>query len=132
MLDHVSLYVDDLQKGVSFYDSLLAPLDIKRFMTFEKTAGYGDGHHKFFWITTVGSVPPLPERKNLGFHVAFHVHNRATINAWHQKALALGAIDNGKPGIREQYHPHYYAAYILDIFGWPLEAVCHHPIEATT
>ncbi|WP_052045928.1 VOC family protein [Candidatus Paracaedibacter symbiosus] len=129
MLDHVSLFVDDFQKGLEFYDSLLEPLNIKRFMTFKSTAGYGTEHSKFFWITAVGALPSLSERRKLGLHIAFHAPERLAIDRWYENALKLGAMDNGKPGIREEYHPNYYAAYIVDIHGWPLEAVCHHPLE---
>lgn len=129
MLDHVSLFVDDFHKALEFYDSLLMPLNIKRFMTFKDTAGYGTEHSKFFWVTAVGSLPPIEERKKLGFHIAFHASNRLSIRKWFENAMQLGAVNNGNPGIREKYHHNYYAAYIIDLYGWPLEAVCHHPVE---
>ncbi|MNT79773.1 hypothetical protein D3C72_2191500 [compost metagenome] len=45
--------------------------------------------------------------------------------AFHQAALAAGARDNGAPGLRPQYHPHYYAAFVIDPDGYNIEAVFH-------
>lgn len=130
MLDHVSLYVDDFTHGLHFYDSLLEPIGIQRITTLDSTAGYGTAHNQFLWLTTQGALPPPEQRHLLGVHVAFHLHDHTAIRTWHARALALGAQDNGAPGIRPHYHPDYYAAYIIDVFGWPLEAVCHRPREA--
>jgi hypothetical protein len=41
--------------------------------------------------------------------------------------LAAGGTDNGSPGVREHYHPTYYAAYVTDPDGNNIEAVCHTP-----
>jgi hypothetical protein len=43
------------------------------------------------------------------------------------EAIAQGGTDEGAPGIRSHYHPNYYAAYVLDLDGYKLEAVCHEP-----
>jgi len=42
-------------------------------------------------------------------------------------ALAAGARDNGGPGLRPQYHPDYYGAFVIDPDGHNIEAVCHAP-----
>lgn len=47
----------------------------------------------------------------------------------YNKAIELGAKDNGKPGLRPDYHPNYYAAFFLDPDGHRIEAVCHQPEE---
>ena len=57
--------------------------------------------------------------------MAFVCRDRATVNAFHDAALAAGGIDNGGPGLREHYHPDYYAAFVHDLDGNNLEAVCH-------
>jgi len=58
-------------------------------------------------------------------HIAFRVSSRAAVNAFHVAALAAGGQSNGEPGLRPQYHPNYYGAYVLDPDGHNLEAVCH-------
>ena len=60
-----------------------------------------------------------------GTHVAFTCADRATVDAFHEAALAAGGIDNGAPGLREQYHPTYYGAFVHDLDGNNVEAVCH-------
>jgi predicted lactoylglutathione lyase len=60
-------------------------------------------------------------------HVAFAVPSRELVDEFHAAALAAGGEDNGAPGVREIYHPHYYGGYVLDPDGNNVEAVCHHP-----
>jgi hypothetical protein len=49
------------------------------------------------------------------------------VEAFHAAALAAGGKDNGAPGLRAQYHEHYYAAYAHDPDWNNVEAVCHLP-----
>jgi predicted lactoylglutathione lyase len=49
------------------------------------------------------------------------------VDAFHTAALKAGGKDNGKPGIREMYHPNYYGAFVLDQDGNNIEAVVHRP-----
>ena len=58
-------------------------------------------------------------------HLAFAAPDRATVDAFHAAAVAAGGRDNGSPGPRPQYHPGYYAAYVLDPDGNNVEAVFH-------
>jgi len=53
--------------------------------------------------------------------------DRASVDAFHREALAAGGKDNGAPGLRPQYHPNYYGAFVLDPDGHNIEAVCHTP-----
>lgn len=53
--------------------------------------------------------------------------DRATVDAFHAAAVAVGAKDNGAPGLRPDYHPNYYGAFVLDPVGNNIEAVCHFP-----
>ena len=54
---------------------------------------------------------------------------REAVDAFHAAALEAGGIDNGVPGLRVDYHPHYYAAYVRDPEGNNIEVVCYarHP-----
>jgi catechol 2,3-dioxygenase-like lactoylglutathione lyase family enzyme len=62
-----------------------------------------------------------------GTHVAIAASDRATVAAFHAAALAAGGRDNGAPGLRPEYHPNYYGAFVLDPDGNNIEAVCHLP-----
>jgi catechol 2,3-dioxygenase-like lactoylglutathione lyase family enzyme len=122
MLDHMGFAVSDYGRSKAFYEQALAPLGISLLMEpVEEAAGFGRDGKPFFWIETRGKA--VTGR----LHVAFAVDDRATVDAFHAAALAAGATDNGAPGVREIYHPHYYGAYILDPDGHNIEAVCHRP-----
>ena len=60
-------------------------------------------------------------------HIALAARDRAAVDAFHAAALAAGGTDHGAPGLRPEYHPTYYGAFVLDPDGYNLEAVCHAP-----
>lgn len=128
MIDHVGIAVTDTARSRAFYDAALAPIGITLMIEIGgadtesggDACGYGKDGRPFFWFgdnETVGK----------GFHVGFAVETRAEVDAFHKAALAAGGTDNGAPGIREIYHPDYYAAFVICPDGHNLEAVCHLP-----
>ena len=119
--DHVGLNVKDYASSRAFYEQALAPLGYRVVMAFDewKACGFGTDERKpEFWIAQ-------REPCGTGTHVAFAAADRAAVDSFHQAALASGGTDNGAPGIREDYHPTYYGAYVLDADGNNVEAVCH-------
>jgi predicted lactoylglutathione lyase len=58
--------------------------------------------------------------------------DRAQVDAFHEAAVKAGGKDNGAPGIRKDYHPGYYGAFIIDPAGHNLEAVIHERPETTS
>jgi catechol 2,3-dioxygenase-like lactoylglutathione lyase family enzyme len=121
MLDHVGFGVSDYQRSKAFYERALAPLGVALLAEPQgRAAGLGADGKAFFWIE---DRPPAIR----GVHVAFAAEARAAVDAFHAAGLQAGGTDNGAPGVREIYHPDYYAAYILDPDGNNIEAVCHKP-----
>ncbi|HEX3538218.1 MAG TPA: VOC family protein [Stellaceae bacterium] len=121
MLDHVTIGVTDLVQSKAFYDRALEPLGIVRlYADGPDFAGYGIGRKAFFWIGR-------REQVATGAHIAFTAADRGAVGAFHAAALAAGGRDNGPPGLRPQYHPNYYGAFVLDPDGHNIEAVCHRP-----
>jgi catechol 2,3-dioxygenase-like lactoylglutathione lyase family enzyme len=122
MFDHVGLNVKDYAASRAFFEQSLAPLGFRVVMAFDewKAAGFGTGEKPDFWISE-------REPSSSGTHVAFECPDRATVDAFHDAALDAGGIDNGPPGLREQYHPTYYGAFVHDLDGNNIEAVCHAP-----
>jgi len=128
MLDHIGFKVSDFERSKAFYLQALAPLGIGLVMevtpemtgTDSRHAGFGSERKPFFWIGT-------GETTRGGLHVAFAAPSRAVVDAFHAAALAAGATDSGAPGLRTQYHPHYYGAFVRDPDGHNIEAVCHLP-----
>lgn len=60
-------------------------------------------------------------------HLAFPGDDDA-VRRFYEDATAAGASGNGEPGERPQYHPGYYAAYVLDPDGNNIEIVNHHRV----
>ncbi|MET0818349.1 MAG: VOC family protein [Solirubrobacteraceae bacterium] len=119
MLDHVAIGVSDLTAAKAFYTQALAPLGVAVILEYPGAIGFGDHGKPDFWLREAAS----PTR----VHVAFGTDDRAVVGAFHEAALAAGATDNGGPGVREIYHPHYYGAFVLDPDGHNIETVCHLP-----
>jgi hypothetical protein len=53
---------------------------------------------------------------------SFAAANATAVNAFHAAALRSGGRDNGAPGLRPEYSPDYYAAFIIDPDGYRIEA----------
>jgi catechol 2,3-dioxygenase-like lactoylglutathione lyase family enzyme len=129
MLDHISLNVSDYARSKAFYEKVLASLGVKPLMEFGQACGFGRDQKPDFWI---GKGPTsFQQAEQLApitpVHIAFSARSRAEVDAFYQAALAAGAKDFGAPGVRPQYHPNYYGAFVLDPDGHNIEAVIHGP-----
>jgi catechol 2,3-dioxygenase-like lactoylglutathione lyase family enzyme len=120
MLDHLALGVSDLTASRAFYAAALAPLGYGVVMESEHRVAFGPTARPIFFLNRREPVVS-------GAHIAFQAADRAAVDAFHAAALAAGASDNGHPGLRPEYHPHYYGAFVLDPDGNNAEAVCHTP-----
>ncbi len=121
MFDHVGFNVGDFQKSKRFYLAALAPLGHGLLAEGVGWAMIGDESGRL-WI---GSYGPATSP----FHVAVAAKTRAQVRSFYLAALSAGGRDNGEPGIRANYSPTYYAAFVLDPDGNNLEAVCHQEFE---
>ncbi len=119
MFDHVSIGARDIAKAKDFYVAALNPLGFTRLSADESSLGYGK-EGVGFWISS--AERPVADDPKSGLHFCFAAPSRAGVTAFHAAALAHGGRDNGKPGLRKDYGPHYYAAYVFDPEGYRLEA----------
>ena len=119
LIDHVQLVVPDLDACKRFYGAVLEVLGIP----------IGGDAPGFFWADelciSAQSSPSAAGELTGRTHIAFQVEDEATVKRFHAAGLAAGGRDNGKPGQRDQYHPGYYAAFLLDPAGNNIEAVYH-------
>lgn len=120
-LDHVGIRVHDFEKSVAFYTAALGALGIKCLMNFAHEGSHHAGFGvdlPFFWISA-------SKKASGGTHVAFTAKSRAEVEAFYAIAVSTGGRDNGEPGLRPQYHPNYYGAFVFDPDANNIEAVCH-------
>lgn len=123
MFSHVTIGSTDPNKASAFYDQVLGTLGIETLFSFDGVVAYGDvAGPKTFLLKPFNGEPPEPGN---GGHIAYLANTRAQVDDFHATALRLGGTDEGKPGLRPQYHPNYYGAYVRDPEGNKLQAVCH-------
>jgi catechol 2,3-dioxygenase-like lactoylglutathione lyase family enzyme len=115
LVDHIQLVVRDLEASRRFYEAVLGAIGVP--------VVKGEG---FFWADElfVSAGEPRTGRA----HLAFQAADRDTVQRFHAAGLAAGGRDNGAPGERD-YHPGYYAAFLLDPDGNNVEAVHHGPAK---
>jgi catechol 2,3-dioxygenase-like lactoylglutathione lyase family enzyme len=121
MFDHLAIGVDDLAASRAFYEAALAPLGFGVVVEAgDRAVAFGPPARSIFWLRS-------DREPAAGIHVAFQADARESVDAFHAAALAADGKDNGGPGLRLNYHPHYYAAFAYDPDGNNIEAVCHTP-----
>jgi catechol 2,3-dioxygenase-like lactoylglutathione lyase family enzyme len=118
MFDHIGLKVHDLAASVRFYQTLLKPLGFGLESSGEDYAGFGPPGAPSLWLYAhPGAAGP-------GTHLAFKAPSPAAVKRFHAAGLDAGGRDNGPPGLRADYSPDYYAAFLFDPDGNNVEAVC--------
>ena len=100
---------------------MLKPLDVTRVSDGEGALGYGE-KAPGLWVLPVKS--PVKPDMGSGLHFCFQAKSRGAVDAFHAEALKAGGKDNGKPGVRKDYSPNYYAAFVIDPDGYRIEAYC--------
>ena len=86
-----------------------------------RVLGYGAAEPSW-WLNLTNR--PVPRDAKSGVHFSFTAPTTASVDAFHAAALRAGGTDNGPPGLRPDYGPGYYAAFIVDPDGYRIEA--HH------
>ncbi|MGO4717419.1 VOC family protein [Bradyrhizobium sp. 2TAF24] len=118
MYDHIGLRVKDLAASVRFYEAALAGLGHVLCSRDTNGAGLGPKDAPALWLHLAKASPAT------GTHVAFQAPNRRAVDQFHAEGLKAGGKDNGAPGLRADYSPTYYAAFLIDPDGNNVEAVC--------
>jgi catechol 2,3-dioxygenase-like lactoylglutathione lyase family enzyme len=120
MFDHVVFGASDYAASKAFFLKALEPLGVA--VVLEGPLGIelsADGKSSLC-IRRI-------EEKTAHLHLAFRAENRRQVEAFHRAALKAGGKDNGAPGLRPNYHAHYYAAFVIGPDGHNIEVVCHEP-----
>ena len=120
MLSHVSLGTNDADRAARFYDPVLAVLGLRKLDERDGAIDYGTA------MTVFSLEKPTdgqPASVGNGVHIAFWAGKREQVDEFYRLALAHGGSDAGAPGLRPEYDPHYYAAFVRDPDGNKIEAV---------
>ena len=132
MFDHISTYATDFVITRDFYLAALAPLQLTLVAEFEsvnpdsgeteRVCAFGKPGRGALWV--IESVKRYTPR-----HMAFSASSQQQVDLFYSTAIAAGALDNGQPGLRPEYHADYYAAFVIDPDGNDIEAVYHGAAE---
>ena len=128
MIDHASIGVRDLAVEAAFYERVLATIGLQKLVAREGTVGFGKKYPEF-WLNARPGMARV--ERDSGSHVCLRARSAAEVDAFHAAALALGAEDDGAPGIRSEYSERYYAAFIRDPDGNRIEVVTFLAAPAT-
>ena len=118
MYDHIGLKVKDIDVAVRFYEGTLAGLGMVLGSRDAAGAGFGPPGEPALWLYASGGAA------GPGVHIALRAADRAAVDAFYAAGLKAGGRDHGRPGLRSDYGPTYYAAFLLDPDGNNIEAVC--------
>jgi len=114
-LGHIGIPVKDIAASKAFYDAIAPHVGLKLIDAHDDFVGYGESKTYDVYVHTAKA--PVS-----GVHLCFSVDTKEQVEFFYKSALAAGGTDNGAPGIRKDYSPTYYAAFVLDPDGNNIEA----------
>jgi catechol 2,3-dioxygenase-like lactoylglutathione lyase family enzyme len=126
LLDHVSIAVPDLLAARPFYDAIMTALGAVKVYDRPSALGYGERCNATditsTYLAIYAQVGEIVENKR---HWCFKAPSRRHVDAFFTAGINSGGRSGGAPGLRLDYHPDYYAAFLIDPAGNRVEAVCH-------
>lgn len=135
MIDHVYLPVSDVPRSRAFYGALLGAIGIESSYELDGSVGFGVGAPGALWIYPADGrqnlavdpcgTRPANARLDQHVHVAFRVSTRDHVDAFVRAARQAGATVSLSPTVLPDYHPTYFAAFVVDPDGHSIEVVCH-------
>jgi len=133
MISYVTVGADDIERAERFYSAFLPAL------------GYGleeyHGDLSYVLPITPGQSPAGPDfyvkapfngrpaSAGNGTMIAFEAHSQKQVRDLHATALAAGGFDEGRPGFRDAYGPHFYVCYLRDPQGNKIALYSSNPDE---
>lgn len=121
MIGYVTIGTNNIEKSGEFYDQLLKELGAVRVMEADRFVAWSAGEDKPM-VAIIKPFDENPATVGNGMMIALAANGTEEVNALHAKALALGAKDEGAPGMREGG---FYCAYFRDPDGNKLNFFCH-------
>ena len=133
MIAYVTVGADDIDRAKRFYSAFLPDLQY----------GLEEGPEGLSYSLPLepGQSPVLPDfyvkptfdghpaSAGNGAMVAFEARSQSQVRDLHAAALAAGGFDEGPPGFRSAYGPHFYVGYLRDPQGNKIALFCSDPNE---
>ena len=113
MIGYVTIGVTDMEKAKAFWTELLASMGAKLIMDAGRIAFIGSGMDQPMLSVCIPYDEKDPRPGN-GTMLAFRADSTEEVDQLHQKAIELGATDEGAPGKRV---PTFYGGYFRDPDG---------------
>jgi len=129
MFSHIFVSVSDFDRALAFYNPLMGSLGIQARScdASRPWAGWQSSPNPRPLFVIAKPYDRQPHHPGNGQMVAFLAENRAVVRSAYETALANGGASEGAPGLRPEYHEHYYGAYFRDPDGNKLCVACHSP-----
>lgn len=122
MIGYITLGTNNLERAAAFYDALFAEIGGKRVMTDERMLGWSTSPDEPMFSV----IEPYDKREasiGNGVMIAISVESPKQVERFYEKALALGATDEGHPHDRGSSMG-FYGGYFRDLDGNKLVAYC--------
>ncbi|MGH1480518.1 MAG: VOC family protein [Geminicoccales bacterium] len=133
MISYVTVGADDIQRAKRFYSAFLPALGY----------GFKEGPEGLSYALPVQPGQPAvspdyyikptfngrPASAGNGAMIAFRVQSQQQVRDLHAAALAAGGRDEGQPGFRDTYGPHFYVGYLRDPQGNKIALFSSNPDE---
>lgn len=129
MFSHIFVGVSDFDRALGFYIPLMAALGMQpRFCERSRPWAGWQSHPDPRPLFLIGRpYDQQPHEPGNGQMVALLAESRSVVDRVFAIALANGGTSEGTPGLRPEYHEHYYGAYFRDPDGNKLCVACHSP-----
>ncbi|HEY6641265.1 VOC family protein [Povalibacter sp.] len=120
MIHHLCVGSGDIPRARRFYDAALGILGMRLLKQDDVGIHYGTGD---IFFSVVRPTNGHDASAGNGVHIAFVARNHPMVTAFYEAALRHGGRDAGAPGVRHQYAPNYFGAFVFDPDGNKIEAV---------
>lgn len=131
MFSHVFVGVSDFDRALAFYRALMPVLgNEERFCDPARPWAGWQSHPGPRPLFVIGR--PYDNQAHAagnGQMIAFLAESRDDVVRAYEVALSHGAKSEGAPGLRPEYHAHYFGAYFRDTEGNKLCVACHSAPE---
>ncbi len=133
MIAYVTVGADDIARARRFYDAFLPVLGYEveegpegLSYALHKQPGHSVALPDFYVKPPFDGQPASPGN---GAMIAFEARSQKQVRDLHAAALVAGGFDEGQPGFRASYGPHFYVGYLRDPQGNKIALFSSDPNE---